>query len=156
MSAQIILMQYHGSYSLRHWLQLSDWLPTLEATLALDEEQVRRVGDDSIGGPAVTRQLRLIRILMRDLLIGVSFKYYRFVYVLMRWLIWIEGKFYFMQVNYLHSHGMAHTELRLENVHVSPVDKHVKVSIIPFYSVLAIMLRLRRTLINQFHLAHFM
>ncbi|KAM3331414.1 hypothetical protein ACQJBY_027417 [Aegilops geniculata] len=96
-------LEYHGSYSLRHWLQLSDWLPTLEATLALDEEQVRRVGDDSVGGPAVTRQLRLIRILMRDLLIGV---------------------------NYLHSHGMAHTELRLENVHVSPVDKHVKVGIL--------------------------
>lgn len=70
----LISMQYHGSYSLRHWLQLSDWLPTLEATLALDEEQVRRVGDDSVGGPAVTRQLRLIRILMRDLLIGVSCK----------------------------------------------------------------------------------
>ena len=33
-----------------------------------------------------------------------------------------------MQVNYLHSHGLAHTELRLENVHVSPIDKHVKVS----------------------------
>jgi len=32
------------------------------------------------------------------------------------------------QVNYLHSHGLAHTELRLENVHISPVDKHVKVS----------------------------
>jgi hypothetical protein len=71
-------MQYHGSYSLRHWLQLSDWLPTLEATLALDEEQVRRVGDDSVGGPAVTRQLRLIRILMRDLLIGVSAKFNSF------------------------------------------------------------------------------
>ncbi|XP_008798442.2 probable plastid-lipid-associated protein 14, chloroplastic [Phoenix dactylifera] len=94
---------YHGSYSLRHWLQLSDWLPTLEATLALDEEYVRRVGDDTVGGPAVTRQLRLTRILMRDLLIGV---------------------------NYLHSHGLAHTELRLENVHISPVDKHVKVGIL--------------------------
>lgn len=33
-----------------------------------------------------------------------------------------------LQVNYLHSHGLAHTELRLENVHISPVDKHVKVS----------------------------
>ncbi|KAF7023039.1 hypothetical protein CFC21_035640 [Triticum aestivum] len=102
-SPLVLVHGYHGSYSLRHWLQLSDWLPTLEATLALDEEQVRRVGDDSVGGPAVTRQLRLIRILMRDLLIGV---------------------------NYLHSHGMAHTELRLENVHVSPVDKHVKVGIL--------------------------
>lgn len=91
---------YHGSFSLRHWLQQSDWLPTLEATLALDEESVRKVGDDSIGGPAVSRQLRLIRLLMRDLLIGV---------------------------NYLHSHGLAHTELRLENLHVSPVDRHVKV-----------------------------
>ncbi|KAG2599531.1 probable plastid-lipid-associated protein 14, chloroplastic isoform X3 [Panicum virgatum] len=33
-------------------------------------------------------------------------------------------------VNYLHSHGLAHTELRLENVHVSPIDKHVKVGIL--------------------------
>uniref|UniRef100_M8C444 Protein kinase domain-containing protein n=1 Tax=Aegilops tauschii TaxID=37682 RepID=M8C444_AEGTA len=71
-SPLVLVHGYHGSYSLRHWLQLSDWLPTLEATLALDEEQV----------------------------------------------------------NYLHSHGMAHTELRLENVHVSPVDKHVKVGIL--------------------------
>lgn len=66
-------MQYHGSFSLRHWLRQSDWLPTLEATLALDEESVRRVGDDTVGGPAVSRQLRLFRILMRDLLIGVCF-----------------------------------------------------------------------------------
>lgn len=94
---------YHGSYSLRHWLLLSDWLPTLEATLALDEDWARRVGDDTVGGPAVTRQLRVTRILMRDLLIGV---------------------------NYLHSHGLAHTELRLENIHISPVDKHVKVGIL--------------------------
>ncbi|GMH18354.1 hypothetical protein Nepgr_020195 [Nepenthes gracilis] len=94
---------YHGSFSLRHWLQQSDWLPTLESTLALDEESVRRVGDDKVGGPAVSRQLRLIRILMRDLLIGV---------------------------NYLHSHGLAHTELRLENVHISPVDRHIKVGIL--------------------------
>jgi len=56
---------------LRHWLERSDWLPTLEATLALDEESVRKVGEDTTGGPAVSRQLRLIRILMRDLLIGV-------------------------------------------------------------------------------------
>jgi serine/threonine protein kinase len=52
--------------------------------------------------------------------------------------------FYLLQVNYLHSHGLAHTELRLENVHVSPIDKHVKVSSLCFckllYSVLAIML----------------
>ncbi|KAK6135202.1 hypothetical protein DH2020_031047 [Rehmannia glutinosa] len=94
---------YHGSFSLRHWLRQSDWLPTLEATLALDEESIRRVGDDTVGGPAVSRQLRLIRILMRDLLIGV---------------------------NYLHSHGLAHTELRLENLHICPVDKHIKVGIL--------------------------
>nr|XP_027103574.1 probable plastid-lipid-associated protein 14, chloroplastic [Coffea arabica] len=94
---------YHGSFSLRHWLQQSDWFPTLEATLALDEESARKVGDDTIGGPAVSRQLRLIRVLMRDLLIGV---------------------------NYLHSHGLAHTELRLENLHISPVDKHIKVGIL--------------------------
>ncbi|KAM7267507.1 hypothetical protein ACFE04_009673 [Oxalis oulophora] len=94
---------YHGSFSLRHWLQMSDWLPTLEATLALDEESVKRVGDNTVGGPAVSRQLRIIRILMRDLLIGV---------------------------NYLHSHGLAHTELRLENIHISPVDRHIKVGIL--------------------------
>ncbi|PIN20511.1 Protein kinase PCTAIRE [Handroanthus impetiginosus] len=99
----ILVHGYHGSSSLRHWLQQSDWLPTLEATLALDEESVRRVGDDTVGGPAVSRQLRLIRILMRDLLIGV---------------------------NYLHSHGLAHTELRLEKLHISPVDKHIKVGIL--------------------------
>ncbi|KAL7003600.1 putative plastid-lipid-associated protein 14, chloroplastic [Sarracenia purpurea var. burkii] len=98
-----LVHRYHGSFSLRHWLQQSDWLQTLEATLALDEESVRRVGDDTVGGPAVSRQLRLIRILMRDLLIGV---------------------------NYLHSHGLAHTELRLENVHVSPVDRHIKVGLL--------------------------
>ncbi|XP_062120173.1 probable plastid-lipid-associated protein 14, chloroplastic [Humulus lupulus] len=94
---------YQGSFSLRHWLQQSDWLPTLEATLALDDESVRRVGDDKIGGSAVSRQLRIIRILMRDLLIGV---------------------------NYLHSHGLAHTELKLENVHICPVDRHIKVGIL--------------------------
>lgn len=94
---------HHGSASLRHWLQRSDWLPTLEATLSLDQESVRRVGDDTIGGPAISRQLRLIRILMRDLLIGV---------------------------NYVHSHGLAHTELRLENLHISAVDKHIKVGIL--------------------------
>lgn len=94
---------YHGGFSLRHWLRQTDWLPTLEATLALDEESVRRVGDDTVGGPAVSRQLRVTRIVMRDLLIGV---------------------------NYLHSHGLAHTELRLENVHISPVDRHIKVGIL--------------------------
>uniref|UniRef100_A0A803PPK0 Protein kinase domain-containing protein n=2 Tax=Cannabis sativa TaxID=3483 RepID=A0A803PPK0_CANSA len=94
---------YQGSFSLRHWLQQADWLPTLEATLALDDEYVRRVGDDKIGGSAVSRQLRIIRILMRDLLIGV---------------------------NYLHSHGLAHTELKLENVHICPVDRHIKVGIL--------------------------
>ncbi|KAK8933445.1 hypothetical protein KSP39_PZI015781 [Platanthera zijinensis] len=94
-----IVGPYQGSYSLRHWLQLSDWFPTLEATLALDEEWVKRIGDDTTGGPDVTRQLRLIRMIMRDLLIGV---------------------------NYLHSHGLAHTELRLENVHICPVDRHIK------------------------------
>nr|GEV17912.1 probable plastid-lipid-associated protein 14, chloroplastic [Tanacetum cinerariifolium] len=98
----ILVHGYHGSFSLRHWLRQSDWLPTLEATLALDEESVRRVGDDTVGGPAVTRQLRVTRLVMRDLLIGV---------------------------NYLHSHGLAHTELRLENVHISPVDRHIKVGL---------------------------
>ncbi|XP_028789412.1 probable plastid-lipid-associated protein 14, chloroplastic isoform X1 [Neltuma alba] len=99
----ILVHGYHGSFSLRHWLQQSDWLPTLEATLALDEEYVRKVGEDTTGGPAISRKLRIIRILMRDLLIGV---------------------------NYLHSHGLAHTELRLENLHISPVDRHIKVGIL--------------------------
>ncbi|KAL2502952.1 putative plastid-lipid-associated protein 14 [Forsythia ovata] len=93
-----LLLWYHSSFSLRHWLQQSDWLPTLEATLALDEDSVRRVGDDTVGGPAVSRHLRLIRILMRDLVI---------------------------RVNYLHNHGLPHTELRLENLHICPVDIHV-------------------------------
>ncbi|GER46706.1 obp3-responsive gene 1 [Striga asiatica] len=99
----ILVHGYHGSFSLRHWLQQSDWLPTLEATLTLDEETIRRVGDDTVGGPAVSRLLRLIRVLMRDLLIGV---------------------------NYLHSHGLAHTELRIETLHISPVDRHIKVGIL--------------------------
>nr|XP_025885719.1 probable plastid-lipid-associated protein 14, chloroplastic isoform X3 [Solanum lycopersicum] len=33
-------------------------------------------------------------------------------------------------VNYVHSHGLAHTELRLENLHISAVDKHIKVGIL--------------------------
>lgn len=37
---------------------------------------------------------------------------------------------YLPQVNYLHSHGLAHTELRLENLHISPLDRHIKVSTI--------------------------
>lgn len=94
---------YYGSYSLEQWLLQADWLPALEGKLALDEECVKRVGDDTTGGPTVSRQLRLIRMLMRDLLIGV---------------------------NYLHSHGLAHTELRLENVHISCVDRHIKVGIL--------------------------
>ncbi|XP_045816039.1 probable plastid-lipid-associated protein 14, chloroplastic [Trifolium pratense] len=102
-SSFILVHGYHGSFSLRHWLQQSDWLQTLEATLALDEDSVRKVGEDTTGGPAISRQLRVIRILMRDLLIGV---------------------------NYLHSHGLAHTELRLENVHISPIDRHIKVGIL--------------------------
>lgn len=32
----------------------------------------------------------------------------------------------------MHSHGLAHTELRLENLHISAVDKHIKVSVIQF------------------------
>lgn len=139
-----IALQYHGSFSLRHWLQQSDWLPTLEATLALDEESVRRVGDDKIGGPAVSRQLRLIRILMRDLLIGVrifsvgkcGIHFPGMDGLLKLWCVSLFILFFsfFLQVNYLHSHGLAHTELRLENVHICPVDRHIKVSI--RYSVL--------------------
>ncbi|KAL6127564.1 hypothetical protein ACLB2K_070929 [Fragaria x ananassa] len=98
-----VVVTAHSLWSTGHWLQQSDWLPTLEATLALDKESVRKVGDDTVGGPAVSRQLRMIRLLMRDLLIGF---------------------------NYLHSHGLAHTELRLENVHISPVDRHIKVGIL--------------------------
>ncbi|KAH9677161.1 putative plastid-lipid-associated protein 14 [Citrus sinensis] len=124
---------YHGSFSLRHWLQQADWLPTLEATLALDEESVRKVGDDSIGGPAASRQLRLIRLLMRDLLIGVCFILAGCsgcTFLLSSWLLNSIFVVYLLQVNYLHSHGLAHTELRLENVHISPVDRHIKVGIL--------------------------
>eukprot|EP00250_Pteridium_aquilinum_P011210 c19909_g1_i1 orf=316-2409(-) len=94
---------YYDNYSLHQWFLCEDWLPTLESRLALDEECARRVGDDRIGGPAVSRQLRLIQILMRDLLIGV---------------------------NYLHSHGFAHTELRLQNVQISEADRHIKVGLL--------------------------
>ena len=62
-----ILWQYHGSFSLRHWLQQSDWLPTLEANLALDEESVRRMGDDTVGGPAVSRQLQITQFFFETL-----------------------------------------------------------------------------------------
>lgn len=101
-----VLTLVHGcydNYSLHHWLLCEDWLPTLESHLALDKECARRVGDDRTGGPAVSRQLRLIQIVMRDLLIGV---------------------------NYLHSHGFAHTELRLQNVQISQTDRHIKVGLL--------------------------
>jgi hypothetical protein len=40
-------------------------------------------------------------------------------------------------VNYLQSHGLSDIELRLENVHISPVDRHIKVnaSFPPSYAV---------------------
>lgn len=138
---------------MRHWLQQSDWLPTLEATLALDEESVRRVGDDTVGGPAVSRQLRIIRVLMRDLLIGVcltcftlhthkhtciqivcpiAFEAYHLLFE-SKWTCKVSNV-YLPQVNYLHSHGLAHTELRLENLHISPLDRHLKVSTLPILS----------------------
>ena len=136
----LFLFQYHGSFSLRHWLQQSDWFPTLEATLALDEDSARKVGDDTIGGPAVSRQLRLIRVLMRDLLIGVRYlcnfciiHNHSSVCVAYSISMLISAFIAFPpQVNYLHSHGLAHTELRLENLHISPVDKHIKVRLCSF------------------------
>ncbi|KAJ7539690.1 hypothetical protein O6H91_11G105400 [Diphasiastrum complanatum] len=94
---------YYGNYSLHQWLLCADWLPNLEERLALDEEAVRRVGDHRTGGPTVSRQMRLIQVLLRDILIGV---------------------------NYLHYHGLAHTELQLKNVHISAADRHVKVGIL--------------------------
>ncbi|BBN04328.1 hypothetical protein MPTK1_3g03690 [Marchantia polymorpha subsp. ruderalis] len=94
---------YHGSYSLHQWLHSEDWMSELESRLSLDEEVARRVGDDRLGGPAAHRHLRLVRILMRDLLIGV---------------------------NYLHSRGYAHTQLRLQNIQISEADKHVKVGLL--------------------------
>ncbi|KAG6551385.1 hypothetical protein Mapa_007031 [Marchantia paleacea] len=94
---------YHGSYSLHQWLHSEDWMSELETRLSLDEEVARRVGDDRLGGPAAHRHLRLVRILMRDLLIGV---------------------------NYLHSRGYAHTQLRLQNIQISEADKHVKVGLL--------------------------
>ncbi|KAL9334656.1 hypothetical protein Peur_071837 [Populus x canadensis] len=42
-------------FALRHWFRESDWLPILEVTLALDEESTGRVGDDTVGGPSVSR-----------------------------------------------------------------------------------------------------
>lgn len=98
-----LVHRYYDNYSLHHWLLCEDWLPTLESRLALDEECARRVGDVRTGGPAISRQLRLTQILMRDLLIGV---------------------------NYLHSHGFAHTELRLQNVQISEADRHIKVGLL--------------------------
>lgn len=99
----------------------------------MDEESVRKVGDDTVGGPAISRQLRLIRILMRDLLIGVRFLSSEIKFMV-NVISAVDGfddeDFFFPQVNYLHSHGLAHTELRLENVHISPVDRHIKVRII--------------------------
>jgi serine/threonine protein kinase len=124
----------HGSFSIRHWLQQSDWIPTLEATLALDEESFRRVGDDTTGGPAVSRQLRLIRTLMRDILIGVCNLVLRTSSIFLTFRCDLLNMFFGvcsnLKVNYLHSHGLAHTELRLENVHISPVDRHIKVGIL--------------------------
>ena len=49
------------------------------------------------------RQLRLLRLILRDVLIGL------------------------IQV---HRRGMAHLDLRLQNVHVSAADRHVKAPIL--------------------------
>ncbi|KAG6735768.1 hypothetical protein POTOM_061565 [Populus tomentosa] len=70
-SSFFILWLYHGSFSLRHWLQQSDWLPTLEANLLQWIRNLSGGGDDTVGGPVVSRQLQKTRKLMRDLLIGV-------------------------------------------------------------------------------------
>ncbi|XWS61312.1 hypothetical protein CRYUN_Cryun07bG0115400 [Craigia yunnanensis] len=43
---------------------------------------------------------------------------------------------YLFQLNYLHSHRIAHTELRLENVHISPVDRHVKFCLALWHRIL--------------------
>jgi hypothetical protein len=58
-------------FALRHWFRESDWLPILEVTLALDEESTGRVGDDTVGGPSVSRYLWLIHKVTRDILLGV-------------------------------------------------------------------------------------
>ncbi|KAL3693186.1 hypothetical protein R1sor_006837 [Riccia sorocarpa] len=94
---------HHGGYSLHQWLHFEDWLSELETRLSLDEEVVRRVGDYRLGGSAAHRHLRLVRILIRDLLIGV---------------------------NYLHTRGYAHTQLRLQNIQISEADRHVKVGLL--------------------------
>ena len=73
---------------------------------------------------------------MRELLIGVSITVSLAIASAMHYVndngVDLIFTFYSLlmapQVNYLHSHGLAHTELRLENVHISPIDKHVKVS----------------------------
>ncbi|KAL3570583.1 hypothetical protein D5086_027832 [Populus alba] len=89
-----------GSFTLVHGVSLSE-RPLLEIFCLLDGPSflcmlrssshisIFPFEGDTVGGPAVSRQLQITRILMRDLLIG--------------------------------SHGLAHTELRLENVHISPV-----------------------------------
>ncbi|PHU00617.1 hypothetical protein BC332_30404 [Capsicum chinense] len=33
-------------------------------------------------------------------------------------------------MNHVHNHGLVHTKLRLENLHISAVDKHIKVGIL--------------------------
>ncbi|CAI0546751.1 unnamed protein product, partial [Linum tenue] len=74
---------------------------------------------------------------------GSSEAHVSFVFNASSWLCFLTDKLwrclvYFgpwgrmpcLLVNYLHSHGLAHTELRLENVHISPVDRHIKVGIL--------------------------
>ena len=49
--------------------------------------------------------------------------------------------FCLLKVNYLQSHGLSDIELRLENVHISPVVRHIKVNagFPPSYAVFLIL-----------------
>eukprot|EP00850_Spirogloea_muscicola_P015275 SM000116S24196 [mRNA] locus=s116:29813:34415:+ [translate_table: standard] len=101
--ALTLIHGYYGRLSLQQWLLSQDWLPALESRLALGKEAARRIGDERTGGDAVSRQLRVVRVVLRDVLIAV---------------------------NYVHSRGMAHLDLRLQNLQISAHDRHVKVGLL--------------------------
>ncbi|GAQ92235.1 Protein kinase [Klebsormidium nitens] len=99
----VLVHAFYGSYSLHQWLLCPDWLQRLEARLSLDPEEARRrLGDATTGGAQVSRQQRVIKMLLRDALIGV---------------------------NYLHQRGLAHTTVTLRTVFLSAADKRLKLCV---------------------------
>ncbi|GBG85163.1 hypothetical protein CBR_g39728 [Chara braunii] len=95
---------YYGNYSLHQWLLMSDWLPHLEEKLAAGKKLAGDGGVIGGGGRSeVSRKLLLVRMIIRDILISI---------------------------NYLHNNGLAHTSLRLQDIHVSAADRHVKVGLL--------------------------